>query len=269
MIQFAKYEGAGNDFILIDNRKGIYDLSPKMIASLCHRHFGIGADGLMTLSMPQKEEDEQVVCQMKYYNSDGSLGEMCGNGARCFALFIHHLGLCQKECTFRATDGLHHAQLIECDEHQGMIEIGMKDVDSITSGDGWWALNTGVPHYVEFCEEPQNVDLICLGRKIRYDKSRFPQGTNVNFAAIEPDGHLRMRTYERGVEDETLACGTGATAVAIVAHHVFRHDLTQFSLSLPGGELFVRFDSPSCEGQYRNIHLKGPARRVFEGEITI
>lgn len=261
-LAFAKYEGAGNDFILIDNRAGGFAAEPQRIAALCDRHFGIGADGLMTLHL-----DAAGRCVMHYYNADGSEGEMCGNGARCFALFAHHLGLTDgRALRFTATDGPHEALLRTVAGAAGDIELGMIPVADIRpSGDGW-SLNTGVPHYVEFVDAVDAVDLLARGRALRYDLDRFPQGTNVNFAEVCGDGHLRMRTYERGVENETLACGTGATAVAIAAHRALQPQQERFVLDVPGGRLEVAFRHTPGSG-YDCVSLAGPARRVFSGTL--
>lgn len=258
-LAFCKYEGAGNDFILVDNRRGDFVADPQRIARLCNRHFGIGADGLMTLSASPVHD-----CSMRYYNADGSCGEMCGNGARCFALFAEHLGIGGREKTFDATDGVHRATILTADAFAGEVEVGMTDVERIVCGDGWWFLNTGVPHYVEFVDDPAAVDVVERGSRIRRDTARFPQGTNVDFAAIVGDGHLRMRTYERGVENETLACGTGAAAAAIVANFVRQHAADRFRIDVPGGQLRVAFTRRSDQ-HYTDIRLTGPARRVFEG----
>ena len=257
-IPFSKYEGAGNDFLLVDNREGCFRPDARRIARLCDRHFGIGADGLMTLSRSDRHD-----CSMRYYNADGSPGEMCGNGARCFALFAEHLGIGGRTKRFDATDGVHEALLLRSDAFAGEVEVGMIDVDEIVCGDGWWFLNTGVPHYVEFVADPAAVDVVGRGRMIRRDTARFPQGTNVDFVSIAGPGELRMRTYERGVENETLACGTGATAAALVAHFVRQPDIRAFRVEVPGGLLQVRFDRSGS--RYTNIRLTGPARRVFEG----
>ncbi len=262
---FAKYEGAGNDFILIDNRDGRFTPEPARMAAWCDRHFGIGADGLMTLSIAPGG-----VPQMHYYNADGSEGEMCGNGARCFALFLHHLGLCRTEARFRAVDGPHEALLKQVDGACGEIELGMTDVTEIRPSGAGWFLNTGVPHYVEFVEAVGTVDLCGRGRALRYDLERFPQGTNVNFVEVLGPDELRMRTYERGVENETLACGTGATAAALVHHFVHRPAACRFAVNLPGGRLSVRFTpcgGMEPDGRYEKIRLTGPARRVFCGTI--
>ena len=259
---FAKYEGAGNDFILIDNREGIFTPDAETIARLCDRHFGIGADGLMTLS-----RSAEMDCSMRYYNADGSEGEMCGNGARCFSLFAEHLGIGGETKYFDAADGLHTARIRRTRGLAGQIEVGMIAVREIRSGAGWWFLNTGVPHYVEFTEALNAVDVCGRGREIRCDTARFPQGTNVNFVQVEADGRIRVRTYERGVENETLACGTGATAAAIVTNFVFQPATEHFDITVPGGRLSVRFSREPDTPHYTNIRLAGPARRVFAGEF--
>lgn len=257
---FAKYEGAGNDFILIDNRDGGFTPEATLIARLCDRHFGIGADGVMTLS-----RNAEIDCSMRYYNADGSEGEMCGNGARCFALFAEHLGIGGETKFFDAPDGLHTARIRRTKGATGEIEVGMIAVREIRCGDGWWFLNTGVPHYVEFVDHLSQVDVLGRGRAIRNDLARFPQGTNVNFVEVAGPGHIRMRTYERGVENETLACGTGATAAAIVTAYTQQPETDRFRVEVPGGELRVRFTHEAADQTYTDIHLSGPARRVFEG----
>ena len=260
-IAFAKYEGAGNDFILIDNRGQLFRPDPQTVARLCDRHFGIGADGVMTLT-----RSDAGTCIMRYFNADGSEGEMCGNGARCFALFVRHLGLCGETCRFEATDCPHEAQLQRVDGPAGEIELGMIPVSEIRAVGRGWSLNTGVPHYVEFVDAVDTVDVCGRGRGIRSDAEHFPQGTNVDFVEVSGSGKLRLRTYERGVEDETLACGTGAAAAALAAHFVLQPDVHAFDIEVRGGRLSVRFH---CDGtrRYRDIRLTGPARRVFSGII--
>ena len=258
--EFTKYEGAGNDFILIDNRDGVFTPDAAVIARLCDRHFGIGADGLMTLA-----RNAEIDCSMRYYNADGSEGEMCGNGARCFALFAHHLGIGGETKYFDAADGLHTARIRRSKGSAGEIELGMTAVREIRTGEGWWFLNTGVPHYVEFVDDLESVDVIGRGRIIRRDTARFPQGTNVNFVQVTGNDTIRVRTYERGVENETLACGTGATAAAIVTNFVLQRRTAHFAVSVPGGELAVRFSHEPETQTYTDICLSGPARRVFGG----
>ena len=258
--EFTKYEGAGNDFILIDNRDGVFTPEAEAIARLCDRHFGIGADGVMTLA-----RSAEIDCSMRYYNADGSEGEMCGNGARCFALFAEHLGIGGETKYFDAADGLHTARIRRSKGPAGEIELGMTAVREIRTGDGWWFLNTGVPHYVEFVDDLAATDVIGRGRIIRRDTARFPQGTNVNFVQVTGDGTIRVRTYERGVENETLACGTGATAAAIVTAFARQPHTTDFRITVPGGARAVRFSHEQGTQTYTDIRLTGPARRVFEG----
>lgn len=263
LLDFAKYEGAGNDFILLDSREVPFPSGSKLIAKLCDRHFGIGADGLMLLG---KSEQTVCDCSMRYYNADGSAGEMCGNGGRCFALFARHLGLGTPDrVTFEAPDGVHRADLLHVRGDEAVVELGIIRVHGIRQGDGWWFLNTGVPHYVEFVTGLDGVDVTRRGRAIRHD-SRFREGTNVDFVQIAGAGHIRVRTYERGVEAETLACGTGATAAALVTHHAMQHECTRFTVDMPGGRLGVAF-VPSPDGSYDHIRLSGGARRVFRGTI--
>ena len=260
LVKFVKYEGAGNDFILIDDREGAFRPDAGHIAALCDRHFGIGADGLMTL-----RRSAGLDCSMRYYNADGSAGEMCGNGARCFALFAEHLGIGGETKYFDATDGVHTAHIRRAQGPAGEIELGMINVSEIRSGDGWWFLNTGVPHYVEMVHDVDGIDVNGRGRGIRYDTGRFPQGTNVNFVEVTGNGAIRMRTYERGVEHETLACGTGATAAAIITNYALQHGTTKYRIQVPGGELIVGFTHEAGTQNYTNIRLTGPARRVFSG----
>lgn len=260
LVSFVKYEGAGNDFILIDDREELFSADARLIAALCDRHFGIGADGLMTL-----RRSVEMDCSMRYYNADGSPGEMCGNGARCFALFAEHLGIGGETKYFDAADGLHTARICRSKGSAGEIELGMTAVREIRTGEGWWFLNTGVPHYVEFVDDLESVDVIGRGRIIRRDTARFPQGTNVNFVQVTGNGTIRVRTYERGVENETLACGTGATAAAIVTNFVLQRRTAHFAVSVPGGELAVRFSHEPETQTYTDICLTGPARRVFGG----
>jgi len=248
--EFTKYEGAGNDFILIDNRDGVFTPDAAVIARLCDRHFGIGADGLMTLA-----RNAEIDCSMRYYNADGSEGEM----------FAHHLGIGGETKYFDAADGLHTARICRSKGSAGEIELGMTAVREIRTGEGWWFLNTGVPHYVEFVDDLESVDVIGRGRIIRRDTARFPQGTNVNFVQVTGNGTIRVRTYERGVENETLACGTGATAAAIVTNFVLQRRTAHFAVSVPGGELAVRFSHEPETQTYTDICLTGPARRVFGG----
>ena len=259
-IEFVKYEGAGNDFVMIDCRVEDTLLASGDIVALCDRRFGIGGDGVMTL-----HDSEDCDCVMHYYNADGSEGEMCGNGGRCFALFAEHLNIGGTTKSFEALDGMHSADLLSKDGFRGEIRLSMIDVESIECGDGYWFLNTGVPHYVEFVDDVDSVDVGGRGREIRYDK-RFAQGTNVNFVQIVGEGEIKMRTYERGVENETFACGTGATAAAIITNLTTDLKVTKYLVHVLGGDLTIDFER-SGDMCYCNIYLSGGARRVFEGVI--
>ncbi|MEG0789623.1 MAG: diaminopimelate epimerase [Alistipes sp.] len=258
-IEFTKYEGAGNDFILIDARITPWVAESALIAKICDRHFGIGADGVMVL-----RAGNDLAFSMRYYNADGSEGEMCGNGGRCFALFCEHLGLGGSTKHFNAPDGAHAARLLHIDGHAGEVELSMTGVERIETGDHSYFLNTGVPHYVEFVEDVAQVDVVTRGRAIRHNK-RFPAGTNVNFVQITGDGLLKVRTYERGVENETLACGTGATAAAIATNFATQPRTTNFTVTMPGGVLHIAFDHRQGTQSYTNIRLSGAAHRIFKG----
>jgi diaminopimelate epimerase len=252
---FFKYQGAGNDFILIDNRIDAFDKSNhRLIEFLCHRRFGVGADGLMTL-----ESESGYDFKMTYFNADGYEASMCGNGGRCIVAFAKKLGLIAERAFFMAADGPHHAK-IEGEQ----VDLQMSDVKRIdTLADGYF-LNTGVPHLVHFVEDLNLVDVNIEGRQLRYDSRFQPEGTNVNF--VRKNGsNLMVYTYERGVESETLACGTGITASALSA--AFREGLTsgKFDIQAKGGVLQVRWNSNASV--YTDIWLKGPAKLVYEGEI--
>lgn len=253
-LQFYKYEGAGNDFVMIDNRDGKLSLTTKEIEALCDRNMGIGGDGLMLIETLQGYD-----FYMRYYNSDGSEVGMCGNGGRCIALFAHHLGIGGSVKKFKAKDGEHAAEIVSADERNGIVKIQLIDIEQINkiTADKFF-LNSGVPHYVEFVDDVKKVDVESLGRRIRYS---VEGGTNVNFVQIVGDT-LIIRTYERGVEGETLACGTGATAAAVAAHYSRRVSSNNVNVRVLGGELSVSFDET-----YRNITLTGGARKIFKGEL--
>lgn len=253
-LQFYKYEGAGNDFVMIDNRDGKLSLTTKEIEALCDRNMGIGGDGLMLIETLQGYD-----FYMRYYNSDGSEVGMCGNGGRCIALFAHHLGIGGSVKKFKAKDGEHAAEIVSADERNGIVKIQLIDIEQINkiTTDKFF-LNSGVPHYVEFVNDVKKVDVESLGRRIRYS---VEGGTNVNFVQIVGDT-LIIRTYERGVEGETLACGTGATAAAVAAHYSRRVSSNNVNVRVLGGELSVSFDET-----YRNITLTGGARKIFKGEL--
>jgi diaminopimelate epimerase len=257
LLTFHKYQGTGNDFIIIDNREGEVHLETKQVAAMCHRRFGIGADGLMLL-----ENAAGYDFKMVYYNSDGNLSSMCGNGGRCIASFATSLGLGQNgKVYFLAVDGPHEA--LVTNEH---VELRMNDVHQIEAGDGFYVLNTGSPHYVRFVNDLQHLNIKEAGRAIRYNDRFKEEGINVNFLENK-DEQIFIRTYERGVEDETYSCGTGVTAAAIVAavtgSSTGRNTCV---LQTPGGQLQVSFDRV-LEQNFYNIWLKGPALPVFTGQI--
>lgn len=257
-LQFFKYEGAGNDFIMLDNRENPIVLTKQQIMAICDRHFGVGGDGIMLIES-QKESD----FYMRYYNSDGSEAEMCGNGGRCITLFAHHLGIGEMTKNFKAKDGFHSATIIEATSTTGEVAINLIDIDKITDlGNNKFMLNSGVPHYVEFTDSVEAIDLNSASRSIRHKKN-----TNVNFAHYNGDNTVNVRTYERGVEGETLACGTGATATAIALHHSKYTNATTVTVKTLGGDLKISFDYNN--NKYSNIVLTGAARMVFKGEILI
>lgn len=256
-ISFYKYQGTGNDFILIDNRNKNISLSTGQINYLCDRRFGIGADGLMLL-----ETEEGVDFKMVYYNADGHESTMCGNGGRCIAAFAKRLGIVYGHANFTAIDGKHEAK-IESDDY---VRLQMIDVNNIENRDNHSLLNTGSPHYVKWTDDIKNTDVFGEGRSIRNQPEFQPKGINVNFAQREED-RILVRTYERGVEDETLSCGTGVTAVAIAS---VKNKTGDFSINIetPGGLLNVSFHKDNTKNAV-HVWLSGDASFVFEGVIEV
>ena len=265
-IHFTKYDGAGNDFVIVDQHTNPVELSEKQIALICHRRFGVGADGLMELLPPQEDYD----FVMRYYNSDGRLGSMCGNGGRCITAFAHSLGLGHRDEStghqrfhFLGYDGPHDAEMLmwNDDEGVGIVRLGMRDVaaDEICRCEGGWKLDTGSPHFVLRVEDLEHYDVVGQGRYWRNRTDLFPEGTNVDFIEDNPDGTLMVRTYERGVEDETWACGTGVTACAIVSGNR--------SLLTRGGSFRVDFN-PTGKA-FTKVQLTGPVSQNFQGEIKV
>lgn len=255
-IEFCKYQGTGNDFILIDNRLGQYSaLTQVQVSFLCNRRFGIGADGLMLL-----QEKEGYDFEMVYFNADGAEGSMCGNGGRCIVMFAKRLGLVKQTAHFLATDGPHDAVITETDH----VELKMKNVNGIERRTEACILNTGSPHYVTEVNHLSELDVYASGRSIRYNQEFQKEGINVNFIEQLTDG-IAIRTYERGVEDETLSCGTGATAAALsVAGE--KNGPQELNVYTSGGILAVKFTKTGA-GQFEDIWLCGPATYVFEGTI--
>jgi diaminopimelate epimerase len=252
-IHFSKYQGTGNDFVMIDNRLRNFDSQNySFIKHLCNRRFGIGADGLILLE-PEQAYDFRMV----YYNADGHPGSMCGNGGRCAVQFAYDLGIIKNGTSFMAADGPHQAIIKD-----GLVHLSMKEVSHVETGVNYFFIDTGSPHYIKIVDNLYNFPVFEEGRKIRYSEPYKYKGTNVNFIEIIQDV-LHVRTYERGVEDETYSCGTGVTASAIVA--------SLFGMKSPvkvqtkGGTLYVSFSKK--EGMYYEVSLIGPALKVFDGVL--
>ena len=254
--KFYKYQGTGNDFVMIDNRLQTFDKNnTKLVAHLCDRRFGIGGDGLILL-----ENHDTYDFTMVYYNADGNESTMCGNGGRCLVAFARQLGVIKDNAVFEAVDGVHHAKI-----NGDIVELQMQDVTQIETFKSHVFLDTGSPHHVQFEDAIAEFDIKTEGAKIRYGAPYNAEGTNVNFVKqLEADA-FRVRTYERGVENETLSCGTGVTAVAIAMHALQHTPAQRIKLEVEGGHLEVAFDVDS--GTYKNVWLVGPAKLVFEGAI--
>jgi diaminopimelate epimerase len=258
-MKFHKYQGTGNDFVMIDNRDQFFPKeSVQLIENLCDRRFGIGADGLILL-----ENDTNFDFRMVYYNSDGNQSSMCGNGGRCLVAFAKSLGIINDSATFIATDGLHHATILE----NGIVSLQMKDVQEIKIEKEYVFLNTGSPHHVTLVNDIENIDVKNKGAAIRYSDLYGKAGSNVNFVSQLDENYFRLRTYERGVEDETLSCGTGATATAIAMYFIGKTNSNTIFIDVEGGKLKVSFDK--TDNGFENVFLEGPATFVFEGEIEI
>ena len=258
-IHFYKYQGTGNDFIILDNRENTYSfLNTAQVNLLCNRKFGIGADGLMLLNKHSTYDFEMV-----YYNADGKEGSMCGNGGRCLVKFAYDSGIKKTTYHFMATDGLHEAEI----DVQGIVRLKMKDVQTVKGNTDHFILDTGSPHYVQFVENLQKLNVKEEGRKIRYSNDFTAEGINVNFVETVDDHNIFVRTYERGVENETLSCGTGVTAAALVSAHN-ENSFNEIDVRTTGGKLSVEFNH-SDKNQYSNIWLCGPAEFVFKGEIGL
>jgi len=259
-ISFEKYQGTGNDFVIVDNRKKEYSaLTASHIRHICDRRFGIGGDGLMLLN-----EKAGYDFEMKYYNADGREGSMCGNGGRCLVKFAYQLGIHKTVYHFIAADGPHEAEI----DTDGVVSLKMHDVNHVSKFHGDYLLNTGSPHYVRLVGDVMNVDVFKKGRDIRYSKEFEQDGVNVNFVEQLPDeDKILVRTYERGVEDETWSCGTGVAAAALICYHN-ENGFNDVGVKTLGGTLTVEFDRID-DNHYTNIWLSGPAEKVFDGAIEI
>ncbi len=258
-IDFYKYQGTGNDFVMIDNRTENFPKENiQLIAHLCDRRFGIGADGLILL-----EKDAETDFRMVYYNSDGNQSSMCGNGGRCLVAFAKELHVIENTTTFIATDGLHHATV----NKDALVSLQMIDVDTIKRSPEYSFLNTGSPHHVQLVENLEQYNVKENGAAIRYGDLYRKEGSNINFVKKIDETTFSLRTYERGVEDETLACGTGATAVAIAMHATGMTTATNINLNVEGGKLVVSFDVN--DGNFTSVFLTGPAEFVFKGSMIV
>ncbi len=255
-IEFSKYQGAGNDFIIIDCRANHHNLDEKQISLLCNRRFGIGADGLMSIHNSSETDFE-----MRYYNADGKEASMCGNGGRCIALYAYRNKISGKKMRFNATDGVHHAQVSD-----NLISLSMLDVKVITEFPDGYFLDTGSPHFVKFVEDIDSINVLTTGKSISNDSRFAPDRTNVNFIELS-EKTIKIATFERGVEDETLACGTGAVASAIALFHDGLQKSSPIKLQAKGGNLEVGFEFTN--GIFQNIILTGPAEFVFKGSIEV
>ena len=254
-IEFYKYQGTGNDFVMIDNRDLQFPKEKELIERLCDRRFGIGGDGLILL-----ENDANTNFRMVYYNSDGNESTMCGNGGRCIVAFAHFLDIFENTATFMAVDGLHEAEI-----HNGIVKLKMIDVAGISKDGEDSVLNTGSPHYVKYVEDVANFKVYDEGNKIRNSATYKNEGINVNFAEAIGENEIFVRTYERGVEDETYSCGTGATAAALV--YMKDRNENRVNVKVLGGNLKVYAEKNG--GSFQNVWLEGPAKQVFRGKIDL
>lgn len=254
-MEFYKYQGTGNDFVMIDNRDLQFPKDQKIIEKLCDRRFGIGADGLILL-----ENNDRYDFKMVYYNADGRESTMCGNGGRCLVAFAFFLDIFEEKCTFIAIDGKHEAEI-----HNGVVKLKMIDVENISSDGEDFVLNTGSPHYVKYVEDITNYNVFAEGNRIRNSENYSENGINVNFVEKISDNEIFVRTYERGVEDETYSCGTGVTASALT--FLQKNNLTSIKVKTIGGNLKVYTEKNA--GKFQKIWLEGPAKQVFRGKIDL
>lgn len=257
-LHFSKYQGTGNDFVIIDNRnKSLEKTNTKLIAHLCDRKFGIGADGCMFLEAGTNPNDDFT---MVYFNADGNESTMCGNGGRCLVAFAKDLGIISDTATFTAIDGSHTATIAN-----GSVNLEMQEVASIIAKPNHYWLDTGSPHHIEEVSGIETYDVFANGKRIRNGAPYFEKGTNVNFVEQIKDDTFKVRTFERGVEDETLSCGTGVTAVAIAMYESGKTNAEKVNIETLGGLLTIRFRKEKAI--YKEVHLEGPAKFVFKGTI--
>ncbi|MCF8304440.1 MAG: diaminopimelate epimerase [Bacteroidales bacterium] len=261
IIPFHKYQGTGNDFIIIDNRENYFPDDKNVIRNLCDRKYGIGVDGLMLL-----EHSELYDFKMRYFNADGKEGTMCGNGGRCLAAFAHRIGIAGDHTKFLAIDGEHEAEILETFKMLAIVNLQMSDVTSVQSFDDHYEINTGSSHYIRFVDEIEKLDVTAQGRSIRNSPAYIDSGINVNFVKQYHD-HIFVRTYERGVEDETLSCGTGVVASALATALKTKSEQDKYIVMTKGGKLRVNFSKN--DNGFKDVWLEGPATYVFKGEIEI
>jgi diaminopimelate epimerase len=255
-IHFFKYQATGNDFVLIDNLSGKYSFSTDQIKAICDRRFGVGADGLMLI-----EKHPSAHFNLQYYNSDGSQS-LCGNGSRAAVKMAATLGIVNGRARFEAYDGLHEAEI----QKDGIVRLRMNDVSGVERMGDDYFINTGSPHFVRFVRDLGNYSVVEHGKEVRYRPDFSPGGTNVNFVELGPANSIFVRTYERGVEDETLSCGTGVTAAALASS--FQNYTSPVSAKTRGGDLQVQFKA-GHSGTFQDIYLIGPAKLVFEGDLEL
>jgi len=259
-IHFYKYQATGNDFVLIDNRTSGYSFSKRQIEKICHRRFGVGADGLMLI-----EKHPTLDFNLVYYNSDGSQS-LCGNGSRAAVVMAATLGLFYKHTTFNAYDGSHEAELMD----REIVRLKMNDVTVVKKMGDEYFIHTGSPHHLRIVKDVNSFPVVEEGRKIRYGENYAPVGTNANFIELQENNTIAVRTYERGVEDETFSCGTGVTASALAAS--FHGYTSPVHIKVKGGELSVEFKpgpSGSVPTTFQDVFLVGPAKMVFEGDLEL
>jgi diaminopimelate epimerase len=262
-IHFYKYQATGNDFVIIDNRTTGYSFRSEQIEKICHRRFGVGADGLMLI-----ENHPTLDFNLIYYNSDGSQS-LCGNGSRAAVVMAATLGLLKSSTTFNAYDGSHDAVLLP----NGEVRLKMNDVSVVKKTDEEYFIHTGSPHHIRIVKNLNDYPVVEEGRKIRFSESYSPGGTNANFIELLENNTIALRTYERGVEDETYSCGTGATAAALAAY--FRGYQSPVNIKVKGGDLSVEFTpahsgpSGSMPATFHDVFLIGPAKMVFEGDLEL
>jgi len=256
---FSKYQGTGNDFVLLDNLKGQYNnLTISHIKKVCDRRFGVGADGLIKINTTESADFE-----VDYYNSDGSKS-FCGNGARCSVAFAETLGINVLDTSFVGIDGLHNAS-----KNKEIVALEMSDVSKVSKRNNDYVINTGSPHYIRFIQSKEELNVVDFGKEIRYSSEFKANGINVNLVEVVTDTHLIVSTYERGVEDETLSCGTGVTA-CVLAFAFDRKIIGNqcIDVTVKGGKLKVQFNQVAL-GKFNSIQLIGPAEYVFSGEINV